>query len=1102
MQCPWIGATFLFLVGTLVSAAEPVARNLADSATSSWAASAWNSASGTIGWADDRPTDADAAGDKSLEIKVRYSGKGFEFFSADLASAGIPGRCRRISVWVKALKPDYSWALKFKDADGKEEIGGAKLDWGLKAEVDRWTRLEFTLPEKWKQPLRLTGIAAHNWEHKQQAAEATLRVYDLRVETDVSAVTDRRSLLKVDVATGHPRNLFLDGELVRYRVVCDSWLGGRLQGQLKYRVTDTAGTEIVAEQREVTLEGARAEIIELKPAKYGVYRLAAELTFAEAGQFQKTSRCAYLPRPHEYTPTEKLASPYGLNIHGGQPGVDYQAIAKTGFVWIRDYAYNRQWMGRARGEDGRYGGWPWYPKLDQQIRESGLMLLPCMGESLAPYVTAGKLQPDNQWKRDLLHVLLTFPQYPAWELDNEYDYRHARAEIGRDWSSYHAYHQLFGRCVKFLDERTLAVEQGTAGLHPEWVRRSIKSGAFDQIDVVNGHFYCGTQPPERCTENVNVGQEDMPPTSLFDNLRELAEAADCDGHHRQAWVTEFGWDTLAGHVVSEERQAAYLQRGYALGLQAGIDKLFWYWERDTKEQPKQFFDGCGLFDPLDEPKPAAAALAALAHLLKQPEPVGTCEMGPGTLGYVFRDRKRLVACAFRVDPDAAPSELELPASGDLFDMYGNALPGRRVRLGLAPVWIVGLPETAPAFRQTAYELKSRSLVRAVAGDACMIEIRIRNRRQTAIQAQVGLKGPDRWTFDPPASDIAVPVGDTQVFPITVRIDAREPAGTQQVDVKLVEGQVERTLTTRLMIVPAAELTALPLSGGPGDSKLVTRLRNNASQARSFVLRPELPRGWKAEPPLATLTDVPGHETRQAEFQIQWNDRWGPTESARVIAATASDEIVAQAGLIPGAIRVPQVHDIGCDGDLSDWPATARLPHWATGLRGEDPGAEVYLGYAPEGLYVAVKVDRARADVTDPRSFWSQDCLELFLDTRNDKAVRSAYQPTDHQFWLCPLIGEKRAYLGRWKRNEEIRATEYDVPDIQSACRRMGTGYVMETLLPASRLLGFAAERGRKLGLNLNLTTQSRDGSSEVFWPFSKTDEAPTQPQRWGLAELE
>jgi len=35
---------------------------------------------------------------------------------------------------------------EIQDADGKEEIGGAKLDWGLKAEVERWTRLEFTVP--------------------------------------------------------------------------------------------------------------------------------------------------------------------------------------------------------------------------------------------------------------------------------------------------------------------------------------------------------------------------------------------------------------------------------------------------------------------------------------------------------------------------------------------------------------------------------------------------------------------------------------------------------------------------------------------------------------------------------------------------------------------------------------------------------------------------------------------------------------------------------------------------------------------------------------------------------------------------------------------
>lgn len=1089
-----------------------VVRNLADPATATWTPGAWNSATGSVRWTDDRPPQAAAAGRAALELAVRYSGKGFEFFAVDLANPEIPGRCRRVRVWVKADKPGYSWAVKFKDADGKEETGGKKLECDLKATVGEWSRVEFTAPEQWKQPLRLVGLAAHNWGHQREAAEVVLRVCDLQVETDVTAVADHRSLLKVDVATDVPRNLFLQGEPVRFRVVCDSWLGQPLPGVITYRVTDAAGAEVATGKREVRVDGAQAESLDLSPAKFGAYRLAVDVSFTGGQRFAQERRFAYVPRPLAHTAEEKRASPYGLNIHGGQPGVSYPAIARMGCVWVRDYAYNRQWLERARGDDGRYAGWPWYPALDRQLRESGLLLLPCLGDSLAPYVTAGKLQPDAAWKRGLVHILLTFPQYPAWELDNEYDYRHGREEEARGWSSYQAYHKLFAQAVKFMDEKTWAVEQGTAGVHPDWVRRSIQRGAFDQIDVVNGHFYCGIDPPERNTQNVNVGQEDAPPTLLFDQLRDFAQAADSDGRNRQAWITEFGWDTLAGPVVTEQQQAGYLQRGFVLGLQAGIDKLFWFWDRDTKEKPKQLFDGCGLFDPRDEPKPAAAALAGLAQFLKLPKPVGTFDLEPSIVGYVFRDRGRLVACV--VNEQDAPVAVELPR-GAVFDLYGNPLAGRRQPVSFAPVWVVGLEEGDPLVRETAYDLQSPRLVRAVAGDQCVVEVRVGNPRTEPLRARLEARAADRWTVTPASADVAVPAGGSQVFPFTVVLDAREAAGSRTVTVHVTEGDVEKRLTTQVLVVPAAQLTTSPLVGEPGTTKLPVRVKNNAGTPRSFVLRAEVPQGWAASPAELRVADVPGHATREAAFQLTWTDRWVPTAVARVTAATAAGEVVAQAGIIPGAIRIPRVPAIRCDGDLSDWPSAARLPAWALGRRGLDrrpaeasaPGGadgevHLYAGYAPGGLYVAAQVDGSRAQVTDPRWFWKQDCLELFLDTRNDKQPRKAYRPTDHQFWLCPLVAEQRVYVGRWKRNDEIPETQYDVAGIQSFCQRTETGYVFEVLLPAAQFHEWKPTAGAAVGLNVNLTIPGAYGLGEVYWPLSKADDAPTAPHRWGCARWE
>ncbi len=89
-------------------------------------------------------------------------------------------------------------------------------------------------------------------------------------------------------------------------------------------------------------------------------------------------------------------------------------------------------------------------------------------------------------------------------------------------------------------------------------------------------------------------------------------------------------------------------------------------------------------------------------------------------------------------------------------------------------------------------------------------------------------------------------------------------------------------------------------------------------------------------------------------------------------------------------------------------------------------------------------------------------LEVFLDTRDKKTPR-AYEPGDHQFWLAPLVEQKRVYLGQWKRDAEIPATMYDAPGIQSAVVKRGDGYVMECLIPAALDSRFPTSRRQTMG---------------------------------------
>ena len=782
--------------------------------------------------------------------------------------------------------------------------------------------------------------------------------------------------------------------------------------------------------------------------------------------------------------------------------VTYNAYARMGFTWVRDYAYSFGWMKRAKGDNGRYDGWPWYRKMDNRLAASGLMLLPCLMGTIEEGIKAGNMNMTKAAKIELLNILMAFPQYCCWELDNEYDYKNGKDEETRGWSSYQAYHKTFAEAVRFIDEKLLTVENGTAGVHPERTRTFIMNRAFDNIDVINGHFYCGTDAPELNKVNYNVGGNLVTPRSLCDTLREYAAVADCDGRNRQAWITEFGWDTLAGHIVSEYEQAAYLQRGYMLGIQAGIDKMFWYWNMDTKGKPGTFFDGCGLLDPKVEPKQAVAAMAALVHFMKLPKPVGTFDFGENTMGYLFTDRDNVVAALFKIDGNQPDREIEI-GDGKLFDMFANPLSSKRIKLGIAPVWITGLDKSTAVYKQTAYELKSNYYNRITAGDSFTIELRARNNRSEALSAKYAIQLPAGWTADRVSGEISTRPGEQTVVPIVVTADPKEQSLYRKVPLTITEGRAEKTLTTEFDIVSAGMLKATPLAGAPGECKTVLSVRNNSTMHKSFVLKTEVPKSWKISPQTVEIKDIAGSKLEAMEFLVNWNTGWTKDEKAKIRLALPDGRIIAEANIIPPAIALAEIaKPIRFAGDLRNWPAEARLPGWVIGSTAVNPATEVYAGYSKEGIYVAVNVGDSKVAEDDPRSFWAQDCVELFIDTAYDRNERREYRETDHQFWVCPQTRKNSVFAGRWKRNNEIPATMYDLKEVKGFSAKTEKGYVMEFLIPASMIKGFKPEKGTRIGLNLNIgVTPARRDRYEVFWAIEKADKVVEKPHIWGTVEL-
>jgi len=320
-------------------------------------------------------------------------------------------------------------------------------------------------------------------------------------------------------------------------------------------------------------------------------------------------------------------------------------------------------------------------------------------------------------------------------------------------------------------------------------------------DVTSVSLHYGVRPPELSMHVAEDGGTGDAPVLMFDYLRELVASQGSDDNAREVWVSSFGWDAVADTAVSEHAQAAYLQRGYLLGLMAGVDKLFWGRVRDAAEGGRDAADAGGIFNARGEPKPASVAMAAIASFLRNPEPVGTFDLGPNTLGYVFRDRGRYVGCMFQVDPDLPQLTLRIKQNR-LYDMYGNAITSQAVDIGVAPIWITGVRLASPTYAETAFDLASRHYETVAPGDTHTIELRATHNRGTTpipITAFFTVEAPDDCTVDPASREIFVAPGSVETIPIDVTVSPSAPAGNREIIVRIKDARRTKELKTTLRV---------------------------------------------------------------------------------------------------------------------------------------------------------------------------------------------------------------------------------------------------------------------------------------------------------------
>lgn len=1086
-----------------------------------WKVADDSTASGKVAALSEVAAELGPGSKSALDVEARFSGTGFEYLQCTPGqSLVIPGRTKKVSLWVRN-RSKFIWVLNFKDGWGRTEANGKKLEFPITPGAESaWKKVTFEVPANWVQPLSIEGVSTHNWDYRSEKTSARISIDQLEVETDITDVDPKTGLLKgwqapppagnqapLKAPVTPLRNVSLGGTELHnvfagakpaFALSARNWTPGTATGTLTWKVSDASGAVVQSGNQAISVEDSFALNLPLNTVKYGLYHLDSTVAWADGEKFTTSQPYAVIPVPVELNEAEKDASPYGLNVHSFRAPM-VSTFRKAGIIWYRDYAFSLESVLRAKGDDNKYAGWPYYPKIVREYETNGVRLLPVFQKAITAPLAGGKPGPTAAWTRNMAGIITAFPSLTALELDNEYDLNggHARQEEAIAWKNYGLFHKKFADISSIInDGKTLMVENGRAGIWPERLRRMVLSGDFAAINVVNSHHYTGTDSPELNVENHNMGfSGDESVLSFYDQLRAAKKSASADGKPRQHWLTEFGWDTKAGPKVTLAQQAAYLSRAYMLLMAAGTEKGFWFFDLDSPTA-NTFFDGCGLMDDQQLPKLAYTAFAGLTQILPTPEYIGTINAGEGTWGYLFRNKGKLVAALWTLTDKKGPT-VDFGAA-KVYDYLANPLEKSSVALGMEPVFAVGVAEDSRWVKQAAYYVESPTLMTATAGDTLTIQLKVTNTRKSPINGKVRLQLPTGWTDLGGEATISVPPGESALYPLKYRINTEEPLGEKSLRLAITEGEPLHTIPIRVQIGRPIFMTVQSLGGNPGESDVKIRISNRSAQPLNGKLNFTLPSTWSTATPMIEVADLKPMEVRDIHAKVTWSPQWKEGEVASVKYESADGRSIQQP-LIPGRLTIYSAPNLTMDGTLKDWPARNRIPVWTLGSTLGQPNAAIYMAWSDKGLHVALEVHDSKADVPDPRNFWVGDVLEVFVDTRAKKTPRR-YEVGDHQFWLAPQVGEKRVYMGQWKRNNEIPETRYDIPGIQSASVKTSDGYILECLIPASQIQGFKPTAGSQLGLSLNLTLKGIKLDREVFWPIPKSEGAE-QPASWGTVTL-
>jgi len=215
-------------------------------------------------------------------------------------------------------------------------------------------------------------------------------------------------------------------------------------------------------------------------------------------------------------------------------------------------------------------------------------------------------------------------------------------------------------------------------------------------------------------------------------------------------------------------------------------------------------------------------------------------------------------------------------------------------------------------------------------------------------------------------------------------------------------------------------------------------------------------------------------------------------------------------LRPAEVTVGRSDSVQIDGDLFDWPSDGQLG--ARWFESDDSrfAPQVRLSWSGETLLIGGVLPVGEVVAAgNPRQFWNESCVELFIDPTAG-GHQSGWSDTSHQFWFCPVRdeqGEWRLYAGEFKRSRAVAETLYDDTRVRTAMEVQDGSVVFEIALPAT-VVGKAPAAGEqwRIGIALQRAGRKADWTIQnaisAAWPRSKERGLLDGTRQWGVVTFQ